>query len=59
MENAQVIHLKAGQFINVDQTVVGYRIDGPATIFVIKDEAAAETATSQETLSAQYNATER
>lgn len=45
---SQVIQLKEGDSIKVDQQVQGYTITGPALVVVIIEEAAAGTTASGE-----------
>jgi hypothetical protein len=40
---AEVIKLKEGERISVDKIEIGYTVIGPATIVVIREEAAAAT----------------
>jgi len=46
MDRAEVIRLNEGNHIQVDLGDVGYRIDGPATVVVIKKETAAKATES-------------
>lgn len=49
MENVQVVELKEGCFASFDLMDVGFRIDGPAKIIVLKEETAADATGSNTT----------